>query len=626
MKTSFMKKFSRTALVAAMACALPALAGADNVGLGNGQDGRLSDDTNYISGNPINVYARVTESRKTGESDIAVDDTKGLKTGHLVLVLQTTNSTPGRPEDPKPLVGRWEFARIAEVSNKTLKLTEPLQYGYTGKAAQVIRVPEYTEATVSSSRSLSPMKWNGSKGGVLAFLVQNTLTIQPLATINATGMGFRGGTVTPTTGMDPCPNKGMPVADLEKNSPKAQKGEGISGKELQTGRAQDINAGGGGLCGKGGGGGGGNANEGGNGGNGSSGQTVGGQGGAKLEFSPDGPKQFVDRLLMGGGGGAGYTTSTEARAGGAGGGIIFIRAGELNNSGLIEANGQPGDVIAKTGASTPTDSHSGGGAGGSLYLLIAQSATCTVAYTAQNEAFNEVPFKLRGGTGGNASGTSAAGGGGAGGRLLFQMGSGDCTVDEFATLGGTAGKQDQAMNTPGARAADGQPGSYTDLTTRFGRPVLLPPVVTVPINKASFKETTPKYGGTSTYAPGTWVDVYVDKKPEPVGTVEVDQDGNWSIHPTRSEDVLKPGAHTVYAVAHNDGQGLETPPSEKTTFTVTEEQGPTLPPLPPPPSHVVTRDLVGGGVGCAASGGAPSVLAMMGLALLSTLRARRRQR
>jgi hypothetical protein len=54
---------------------------------------------------------------------------------------------------------------------------------------QVVRVPQYTTATTSST--LTALAWNGSVGGVLALDTSSTLTLN--GTVSVDGLGFRGG-------------------------------------------------------------------------------------------------------------------------------------------------------------------------------------------------------------------------------------------------------------------------------------------------------------------------------------------------------------------------------------------------------------------------------------------------
>lgn len=572
MKTSTVKNLLRATLLAGLACALPSLAAQDNVGLGNGSDGAA-----VVSGpqTVINAYARVTRGLTPGATAIEVDDAKGFGPDDLVMVLQTTGSNAASLAAPVetlsvPLddngVGRWELARLQKdaVDGTTLRLTAPLVHAYLGQYTQVIRVPEYTSLTIQPGASLVPEAWNGSTGGVLAFLAQGTLSIASRPTlaasdtdvaINAVGRGFQGGLGTPDS------SGALFCSELERTSPGgAQKGEGITALRFgkaQTGRGRVANAGGGGVCVKSGGGGGGNGGLGGNGGNsyadeggpGGGNRPVGGQGGAKLTFTPDFPG---DRLLMGGGGGVGHFTrdSGSGMKGGSGGGIIFIRANALVGAGLIQANGAPGS------GSSYADSGSGGGAGGTLYLRIAGQAECSAP-------------QAQGGKGGDAASRSGPGGGGAGGRIILQKGWGGCDVDDLSVSGVNPGTQPDPAD-PSYGATRGGNGTVTVLKGGFSAQELPVPVVVTPGEGAHLNTPTPTYSGTlndpSAPSAGTQVEVYVDDRP--VGRTIVDPDGSWSLHPTGPDDALSPGPHTVHAVLVNPDQGVASAPSSPQTFTV----------------------------------------------------------
>ena len=302
MTTLTVKNLLRAALTAVLACALPALAAYDSVGLGNGSDGELT----VRDGEPnkvINRYESVKTELRPGAQVIVVSDARGFEPDDLVMVLQTTGSDRegiAAGASLVPLagtgVGRWELARILKVAGTTLHLTGAAGARVCGRVLhQVIRVPEYTSVTIQTGGSLAPEPWDGTRGGVLAFLVQGTLTTNafssfrysvPTASINATGMGFPGGRFE----MD---GKSTPACLAEDESLLAggQKGVGIGsliGRGLAKGRERAVNGGGGGLCFKAGGGGGGNGGPGGNGGHSAEGadpslmggRPVGGQGGA----------------------------------------------------------------------------------------------------------------------------------------------------------------------------------------------------------------------------------------------------------------------------------------------------------------------------------------------------------
>ena len=313
---------------------------------------------------------------------------------------------------------------------------------------QVIRVPQYTSATLSSG--LVPLAWNGSVGGVLAIDVSSQLTLG--GTVVADALGFRGGggitLAGQTTGADtdyltqspanlPVLTSGDPPAGSGAN---ASKGEGIAGTPhwvapavgtiinsstpISTGqtiaeglpngsfaRGAPGNAGGGGTDGSpsgntknSGGGAGGNGGTGGLGGYGwdsfvSLNSTDGGFGGAAFPAS-------TSALVMGGGGGAGttnngsyYISSASHGAdcgttctgifssGGAGGGIVIVHTGSVVGAGTITSNGQ-------STLSTLNDSTGGGGAGGSI-LFYANTGAISGLTVSANGGNGGLPWQTQ---------------------------------------------------------------------------------------------------------------------------------------------------------------------------------------------------------------------------------------
>ncbi|MGC1620356.1 MAG: hypothetical protein WA765_17835, partial [Candidatus Acidiferrum sp.] len=235
---------------------------------------------------------------------------------------------------------------------------------------QVIRVPQYTTATLSSG--LVPLAWNGSVGGVLALDVASQLTLG--GTVAADGLGFRGGGGRILAGGAGADTDYRTLSSVATN---ASKGEGIAGTPFylapatftttttatSTGveglpngsysRGAPGNAGGGGTDGdpaandfNSGGGAGGNGGAGGLGGYGwnsysSLNTTDGGFGGSAFPAT-------TGAIVMGGGGGAGttnngsyYISATNNGAncgttctgiyssGGAGGGIVIVHTGSV---------------------------------------------------------------------------------------------------------------------------------------------------------------------------------------------------------------------------------------------------------------------------------------------------------
>ncbi|MGB7282869.1 MAG: C25 family cysteine peptidase [Candidatus Acidiferrum sp.] len=362
---------------------------------------------------------------------------------------------------------------------------------------QIIRVPQYTSATLSSG--LVPLAWTGSVGGVLAIDVSSQLTLS--GTVAADSLGFRGGGgitlqgassgadtdyVTDSPAALPVLTSGDAPAGSGANS---SKGEGIAGAPhwvapalgsittsstaISTGqtvveglpngsfaRGAPGNAGGGGTDGdpskndyNSGGGAGGNGGAGGLGGYGwnsfvALNSTDGGFGGSAFPAS-------TGAIVMGGGGGAGttnngsyYISSTSSAAdcgttctgiyssGGMGGGIIIVHTGSVTGTGTITSNGQ-------STLNTLNDSTGGGGAGGSI-IFFANSGTLaglTVSATGGNGG-RAWPIEAPGAFSGQRHGS---GGGGGGGVVLLSG-----TPASANVAGGSNGYTDTVQDSYGA--------------------------------------------------------------------------------------------------------------------------------------------------------------------------------
>ncbi len=548
MRNPFNKKWLAATLCTLALGSTAALAEPDSFGLGTGRNGALSVTTTPPpGGNIINSYAPVTGPLAPGDTALPVGSclpTPGCSyaAGDLVMVLQTTGVVPepasgaaGSLDITNDAVGRWEFARLASVSGSTLTLTAPLVYSYAANVTQVIKVPEYTNVslTITGAR-INALPWNGSVGGVIAFLA--TGTVSNTGRIDANAAGFRGGQFVDE------PTDALGCSGLDEPAPLgAQKGEGIAVTRYgatQTGRGNVANGAGGGVCLKSGGGGGGNYGAGGMGGRSDGSVTtgaarpVGGMGGAALVYSP------LNRLTPGGGGGAGQGTDTTGAPGGRGGGIIFIRANQLTGTGFIQASGGGG-------GSSASDGGSGGGAGGSIYLRLVGTAAC-----------NSV--SANGGVGGAVNtGQVGPGGGGGGGRVLFQAATGG-TCNLSLTGAAPGNQQDPTApdgNTYGATA--GANGVPISLAGGF----VVPPTPTVSTPGAGTFTNNRRPVITGTARPNTTVIVYVDGVE--VGRTMSDALGNYSVTPTTD---LPEGSRTVQAVT--EVEAVQSPKSSARTFTV----------------------------------------------------------
>ena len=314
---------------------------------------------------------------------------------------------------------------------------------------QVIRVPQYTSATLSST--LAAMAWNGATGGVLALDIASQLTLGGTVAVDA--KGFRGGAGEIYTAATTPPTPlATDYVTLSTQTTNASKGEGIAGTQrfvanatltaaTNTGnegypagsfaRGAPGNAGGGATDAdpmvndqNSGGGGGGNGGTGGTGGFGwNSAGVVGGFGGTAFPAS-------TSAIAMGGGAGAGtsnngsfWNPATDTggstsntcptpctginSSGAAGGGIVIIHAGSVTGAGTISSNGQSGLQVENDGGG-------GGGAGGTI-LVFANSGNLS-GLTADAVGGNggvTWPEQVSGAFPGNRHGPGAGGGGGA---------------------------------------------------------------------------------------------------------------------------------------------------------------------------------------------------------------------
>lgn len=454
-------------------------------------------------------------------------------------------------------VGNYEYVTatsgVTVAGGGTINLTGSgsgggLLYSYTNAAAtatmgqrkfQVIRVPQYSTATLGSG--LTAAHWNGSIGGVLAIDVAQTLTLGGI--VDLSGFGFRGAGGRLLAG-PACTGSGSEYVSMSTSLCDGGKGEGIAGTPrfvynqaagtlVDNGAANEGypngsyargapgNAGGGGTdpdqnanTENSGGGGGGNGGAGGMGGDAwQATLPLGGYGGAAFPGS-------VLRLTMGGGGGAGDTnngtsdpnTNTTGinSSGAAGGGIIMIRAGAVNGTGTLQANGA-------TALNVMNDGGGGGGAGGAIVVL------------ASSGGLTGLTANVQGGKGGDTWRTQAPGtpysgarhgpgGGGGGGVVLISSsplaasnvagGANGLTVTTGDPFGSSAGSAGAVVNVGSQGSAGTGSGAActTDLAitkTSAPSPVITGNTLTYTITVTNNGFSTATAANVSDTLPGT---------------------------------------------------------------------------------------------------------------------------
>ena len=377
-------------------------------------------------GGVINSYARVTAisgatvTLSPGEASLMFNSSNLPDT---VLLIQMT----GIPVDGTIIpnnfhAGRYEFHIVTSINtgNNTVTLKSSAGvFDPVNETVQMVRVPSYKNARIDTELTCDTFKWAGGKGGVLALMVEETLTFN--SSINVTGCGFNGGRAGTTLYSGPC---SFSTAD-NTNSPDytggsalaGYKGEGAVAKNYYNsfpkGYGSAWNGGGGGNGRWSGGGGGANGGtKAGTGGDqycGAGGWDVVngiGNNGRSIKYNEINVSEYV---FMGGGGGSG--TGSDGTAGGNGGGIVIIVAQNLEffNGAMIKANGSSVE-------GSPAEAGAGGGGGGGSILLSVEN-------------YSNIRAEMKGGNGGSVTNqvsncqlateyNRGAGGGGSGGFLL----------------------------------------------------------------------------------------------------------------------------------------------------------------------------------------------------------------
>jgi len=445
---------------------------------------------NIAASTVVNAYTSLTADAFIGNTTINVASAAGYGVGDLVYIIQMQGasvncfinpfSNPNSAEPLSPAFGKItnynnagnnEYAQISSVTGNAITIDCPLKNNYTAAGkVQVIKVPRYTTLNIAATGIITCPAWNGTTGGVIAIEVDGNTTINAGGSIDASGLGFRGGTLS--TGAF------FGAGAWSHNNPQegARKGESIAGDVTiylanfngQYCRGAVANGGGGANSNNSGGGGGANGGDttlytgfgnpdisvagyitawnlesagfaatsssgGGRGGytfsnanispltngpglgawNGDTRRAVGGMGGRPLNYN-------TGRLFCGGGAGAGDQNDGFGGAGGDGGGIInIISYGTVSGAGQIVANGENGFNSNTTGAApfnncNGRDGAGGGGGGGAIAIKsIGLINTLTVSARGGNGGNQQ----MKSGFVGNTAMAYGPGGGGGGGYI-----------------------------------------------------------------------------------------------------------------------------------------------------------------------------------------------------------------
>ncbi|MFN3341232.1 MAG: T9SS type A sorting domain-containing protein [Flavobacteriales bacterium] len=403
----------------------------------------------------INAYAQITGITGTTLNVANVNQTAhNFVVGEYAIVMQMQDDVLGDNTNAITFgdlgsiasAGLYEIREITAVNGNstlgfssgaptTITVSSLINTYNTGSNSRVqlisFRLLSPTDYTTTGN--IAALSWNGNIGGVVAFMVGGTLTLNH--SISANAAGFVGGARSNNSSGTQCVAANVSLYRAN-DANTGFKGESIYRNTTNTynnQRGKILNGGGGGVHHNSGGGGGGNYTAGGNGGNGYNGSAAGctanpapGIGGISLASHIS-----SSRVFMGGGGGGGQQNNSASTPGGNGGGIVLIKAGTITTgcggSVSITANGSS----ASNTTGSQNDGGGGGGGGGSI-----------VFWVDNWNVLGSCPLTIsgNGGNGGSSLvGTYHSGGGGGGQGVVIYNGAQPTTNITTTTNNGTGG-------------------------------------------------------------------------------------------------------------------------------------------------------------------------------------------
>ena len=127
---------------------------------------------------------RLTVDVTRPATELSVRTAVGFEIGDWILIIDQQGS-----HGP----GAWDIVRVTDVGSGRLTVHRELIQDFSASdVVSVIKLPQYHDVTVQAGAVLRPQSaWDGNGGGILAFMVDGTLTVA--GSLDATGMGYRGG-------------------------------------------------------------------------------------------------------------------------------------------------------------------------------------------------------------------------------------------------------------------------------------------------------------------------------------------------------------------------------------------------------------------------------------------------
>ena len=205
-----------------------------------GKNGALTvSSTNQI----LNQYIPVSSNIAAGNNvvTIATSSLFSLCPGDLIMIYQAqgasmdiTNTNSYGNITNYNSAGLYEFKYVQSVSgsNVTTQTTFTNSYAVAGKV-QLIKVPQYTNLTINAGASIVPKPWKDTTIAATPYrfgglVVLHATNIVNNGTITTTGMGFRGGALFISGGL----NLGFTAFRSTFSNQGGEKGESIFGYQL----------------------------------------------------------------------------------------------------------------------------------------------------------------------------------------------------------------------------------------------------------------------------------------------------------------------------------------------------------------------------------------------------------
>ncbi len=142
---------------------------------GDGSDGTGSITSNSV----VNSYTKIQSV--SGSNFIIMNTTSfTIVNGDVVLLINMFS-------------GKYELRTVNSMTGNTVNLPAGAVENSTFSTnSQMIKVPQFLNLTITTGQEITCPQWDGETGGVVCFLVQNTLTMSG-GEINVEGKGFYGG-------------------------------------------------------------------------------------------------------------------------------------------------------------------------------------------------------------------------------------------------------------------------------------------------------------------------------------------------------------------------------------------------------------------------------------------------